>query len=128
MLFRRKQKNEKAFSCCKETAQWTLENEDGLLSEVSEAILLEQLEFVYDHANEFLILTAPKEIHGLRYMQITMLENEDINLQVGIEKQNACYLYEKQMDEYECSDIFLNFFVHAKLPDLTDFQPVEFLS
>lgn len=129
-FFKRKQKLEKekeiVFDCIAEGACFTLENQDALFKEINQDSLLSQLELLYDHANDFVILTAPKAMQHVRYLQAAMCD-EDVDVQIGIEKEKGCYLSHMLVDEFTCSDMFLDFYAHGKIPDLSKLQPVEFL-
>lgn len=119
------QTEEKAFEIMRESKEFSLENQNEKIENITEQDILEYLDIMLDDEDQHIILTAPKAIKKVRYIQARVLDDQ-IEVQAGVERNNACYLYYKMCSEQESTNIFLDFFNNGMIPDLVDFAPVQF--
>ena len=114
-----------AFKLMKEGTDFTLENQDKKIKNVSDSDILDYIDIMINDSDQFVTLTAPRAIEKIRYVQAALTDDE-IELQIGVEKEK-CYLYKKMCTEQECSRIFLDFFHNTFVPDMEEFEPVMFM-
>ena len=103
---------------------FTLENQDGLLEDVTENDILEYIDILIDDEEQFVTLCAPKAIKSIRYVQAAVTDGK-IEVQIGVEREK-CYLYYKECTESECKKLFTDFFHSEFNPNMDEYRPVEF--
>ena len=102
-----------------------LGSQNGELRNVSWQQVEDGLEEVFDDSNQFLVLTLQEIRHNIRFVQAAQCD-QGIVVQLGIEKDNATKLVEKICSEWECTDIFKEFYNSSAVKNPQDYTPVEF--
>lgn len=128
-LFFQKDKCEKegvTFEPMKEKNDFELRNQDNEIKNVSESDILEYIHIMIGDSDQFVVLSAPKAIEDIEFVQAA-LTNGEIELQVGVKEGRECKLYFKMCTEGECKKAFLDFFHGTFRPDMKEYKPVEFL-
>lgn len=103
---------------------FTLENQDGKLTDFSDIDIEKYLENLFITPDQFVILTAPEAQYKVRYVQ-ACTHDEGIEVELGIEEEGTC-LYYKICSKEECRRIFLDFFDNVFIPKMDEYKPVEF--
>ena len=103
---------------------FTLENQDGKLTDFSDIDIEKYLENLFITPDQFVILTAPETQYKVRYVQ-ACTHDEGIEVELGIEEEGTC-LYYKMCSQEECRRIFLDFFDNVFIPKMDEYKPVEF--
>ena len=103
----------------------TLRNQENELRDYTEEDILEFLEIIMEDTEEFVTLTSEHLVKGIRFVQATVNDGE-ITLQIGMEKEDGTHLYEKVVTFEQCKEIFLNFHNGMWNEDLNDFEPTLF--
>ena len=78
-----------------------------------------------ENCAKFLVLTLQEIRHNIRFVQAAQCD-QGIVVQLGIEKDNATKLVEKICSEWECIDIFKEFYNSSAVKNPQDYTPVEF--
>lgn len=113
------------FETVQSQKNFTIENQNGKYTVETEENFYEFIDAVLEDENQFATFTAPKAIHGVRFVQICLTDGK-IELQIGMEANNRTKLYYKMCSNSEVFDIFCDFFNESFVPDMTQYQPVEF--
>lgn len=124
-LFKREKKKEPVhmgFALMEEGSCFTLENQDGRVEVIDQQDVMMYVGIALKDANQFVTLTAPKAIEGIRYVQAAKT-NEKMHVELGVEKEK-CYLYSITCSDRECIQIFLDFYGGKFKPDMEDYEPV----
>lgn len=100
-------------------------NQEGELQDYTEEDILKFLEIIMEDTEEFVTLTSEKLIREIRFVQAAV-NNGEITLQIGMEKEDGTHLYEKVVSFENCKEIFLNFHNGIWNEDLDDFEPALF--
>ena len=103
---------------------FSLENQDGRLTDIRDIDIEYYLEDMFDMPDQFVTLTAPEKRNKVRYIQACMHDG-DIEVQIGIEEEGT-RLYYKMCSKEECYRIFLDFYEDGFIPDMKEYKPVEF--
>lgn len=103
---------------------FSLENQDGRLTNVRDIDIEYYLEDMFDTPDQFVTLTAPEKRNEIRYVQAYMHDG-DIEVQIGIEEEGT-RLYYKMCSKEECYRIFLDFYDNTFIPQMDEYKPVEF--
>lgn len=103
---------------------FTLENQDGKLTDFSDIDIEKYLENLFITPDQFVILTAPEAQYKVRYVQ-ACTHDEGIEVELGIEEEGTC-LYYKMCSQEECRRIFLDFFDNIFIPGMDEYKLVEF--
>lgn len=126
-MFNRKKKEKKemvhmGFALKEEGRTFTLENQDGCVEVIDQQDVMLYVGIALKEAEQFVTLSAPKAIEGIRYVQAVQA-NGKMEVQIGVEREK-CYLYAITCSHRECIQIFLDFYGGNFRPDLKDYQPV----
>lgn len=105
--------------------QTVLENQNDRLTDFSDVDLEMFLDAMFEDEDQFVTLTLPKAIFGIRYVQACQVD-DGINVQLGIEENEHTNLVEKMCSAEECLDIFMQFYDTGMVSDLKAYTPVEF--
>ena len=119
-----KKKKEVVFQNVRSQEDFTLENQDRKLTDFSDVDLEDYLEDLYVTPDQFLILTAPRPQHKVRYIQACTHDGE-IEVELGVEEEGTRLFY-KMCTQEECTRIFLDFYDGYFTPDMKEYKPVEF--
>ena len=110
-----------------EQKTFTLRNQERELWEFGEEELEDFLEDMLVTPDQFVVLTAPKvQKQQIRYVQARADDEEEIEVELGIESADGTRLYYKMVKEEECFQIFLDFFKKDLSVDQKEYKPVEF--
>jgi len=105
--------------------QWfTLENQEGKLTDFKDIDIEGYLEDMFITPDQFVILTAPEAQNKVRYVQACTHDGE-IEVELGVE-ENGTHLYYKMCSREECCRIFLDFYDNVFTPKMEEYKPVEF--
>lgn len=104
---------------------FTLRNQERELHDFEEIDIELYLNDMFITPRQFVVLTAPVAQNQIRYVQATVHSNGELEVELGIEKENT-QLYYKICSEEECYQIFLDFYHNAFNPDRKEYKPVEF--
>ncbi len=119
-----KKKKEVVFEKVKPQKNFTLENQEGMLTNFADADIEEYLENMFASQDDFVILTAPEAQHKVRFVQ-ACTHDGDIEVELGIEEEGT-RLYYKMCTREECYRIFLDFYDDVFIPKMEEYRPVEF--
>ncbi len=103
---------------------FTLENQDGKLTDFRDVDIEDYLADLFVTPDQFVILTAPGPQHKIRFVQACTQE-DGIEVELGIEEEGT-RLYYKMCSEEECYRIFLDFYEDRFIPAMQEYKPVEF--
>lgn len=103
---------------------FTLENQEGKLTDIRDIDIEDYLQDMFDSPDEFVILTAPEAQNQVRYVQACTRDG-DIEVEIGIEGEGT-RLYYKMCSQEECYRIFLDFYDNIFIPEMDEYKPVEF--
>lgn len=103
----------------------TLCNQENELRDYTEEDILEFLEIIVEDTEEFVTLTSESLINEIRFVQ-AKVHNEEITLEIGMEKEDGTHVYGKIVTFEKCREIFLNFHNGKWNEDLNDFEPTLF--
>ena len=119
-----KKGKEVVFQNVKSQQGFTLECQEGKLTDFRHTKIEDYLEDMFDSDNQFVILTAPVPQCNVRYVQ-ACIHDDGIEVELGIEEEGT-RLYYKMCSEEECRRIFLDFYRNAFVPKMEEYKPVEF--
>ncbi|MCI8409897.1 MAG: hypothetical protein HFJ09_11615 [Lachnospiraceae bacterium] len=119
------QYKEMVFSKTESKKFHTLRNQESELRDYTEEDILEFLEIITEDTEEFVTLTSEKLIGEIRFVQAAV-NNGEITLEIGMEKEDGTHLYEKVVSFENCKEIFLNLHNGIWNEDLDDFEPALF--
>ena len=103
---------------------FTLENQEGKLTDIRDIDIEEYLEDMFDSPDQFVTLTAPEAQNKVRYVQ-ACTHDGDIEVEIGIEEEGTRFYY-KMCSQEECYRIFLDFYDNTFVPEMDEYKPVEF--
>lgn len=103
---------------------FTLENQEGKLTDFGDIDIENYLEDLFVTPEQFVTLTAPAPRNKVRFVQACTHDGE-IEVELGIEEEGTC-LYYKMCPQEECSRIFLDFYDGVFDPVMEEYKPVEF--
>ena len=103
---------------------FTLENQEGKLTDIKDIDIEDYLEDMFDSPDEFVTLTAPEAQNQVRYVQ-ACTHDGDIEVEIGIEEEGTRFYY-KMCSQEECYRIFLDFYDNTFVPEMDEYKPVEF--
>jgi len=106
----------------KKKTTFRLRNQNEEIQVCQEKDILRFLELVFYDSNEFIVLEPSQKIKDVAFIQAVQYQN-DIEVEVSIKGE----LYYKYFDQAQCQQIFMDFFHHKQIPDLKDFQPVQWM-
>lgn len=115
---------EVVFQKVKNQQGFTLENQDRKLTDFRDVDIEEYLDDMFVTPDQFVILTAPKPRHKVRYVQACTHDGK-IEVELGIEEEGT-RLYYKMCSEKECRRIFLDFYDNIFTPEMREYKLVEF--
>ncbi len=124
MKFPFKKGKEVVFEKAKPQLGFTLENQEGKLTDIRDIDIEEYLEDMFVSPDQFVILTAPQAQNKVRYVQACTHDGE-IEVEIGIEEEGT-HLYYKMCTQEECYRIFLDFYNNVFTPKMKEYKPVEF--
>lgn len=119
-----KRNKEVVFQKVKSQQGFTLENQEGKLTDFGDIDIEDYLADMFIAPDQFVILTAPEARNKVRYVQACTHDGE-IEVELGIEEEGT-RLYYKMCSEEECYRIFLDFYDGRLVPDMKEYKPVEF--
>lgn len=105
---------------------FTLRNQERELYDFRDIDIEDYLADMFVTPGQFVVLTAPEARNKIRFVQSTLHNNGDLEVELGIE-EDGTRLYYKMCSEEECYRIFLDFYDDCFTPDLKEYKPVEFL-
>ena len=124
MKFPFKKGKEVIFEKVRSRQGFTLENQEGRLTDFEDVDIEEYLQDMFVTADQFVILTAPEPRRKVRYVQACTHDGA-IEVELGIEEEGT-RLYYKMCTEQECCRIFLDFYDGMLEPKIEEYKPVEF--
>ena len=104
--------------------EFTLENQEGKLTDIRDIDIEDYLEDMFDSPDQFVTLTAPEAQNKVRYVQ-ACTHDGDIEVEIGIEEEGTRFYY-KMCSQEECYRIFLDFYDNTFVPEMDEYKPVEF--
>ena len=119
-----KKKKEVVFKTVETQQGFTLRNQESELADFRDIDIEDYLADMFVTPDQFVVLTAPKAQHKVRYVQACTHDGE-IEVELGIE-ENGTHLYYKMCSEEECYRIFLDFYENRLVPKMEEYKPVEF--
>lgn len=119
-----KKNKEVIFQKVRNQQEFSLENQEGKITDFRDVDIEYYLEDMFDTPDQFLVLTAPKAINKVRYVQACMHDG-DIEVEIGIEEEGTRLFY-KMCSQEECWRIFLDFYDNVFIPVMDEYKPVEF--
>ena len=119
-----KKGKEVVFQKVKSQQGFTLEDQERKLTAFRDIDIEDFLADMFVTPDQFVVLTAPKAQHKVRFVQACTHDGE-IEVELGIE-ENGTHLYYKMCSEEECYRIFLDFYENRLVPDMAEYKPVEF--
>ena len=105
---------------------FTLRNQERELYDFKDIDIEDYLADMFVTPRQFVVLTAPKAQNKIRFVQSTLHDNGELEVELGIE-EDGTRLYYKMCSEEECCRIFLDFYNGCFSPDMKEYKPVEFL-
>ena len=119
-----KKNKEVVFQKVKSQQGFTLENQEGKLTDFRDIDIEDYLADMFVTSDQFVILTAPEAQNKVRYVQSCTHDGE-IEVELGIEEEGT-RLYYKICSEEECIRIFLDFYDGRLVPNMREYKPVQF--
>ena len=119
-----KKNKEVVFQKMKSQLGFTLENQEGKLTNFRDIDIEDYLADMFVTPDQFVNLTAPEAQNKERYVQACTHDGE-IEVELGIEEEGT-RLYYKMCSEEECIRIFLDFYDGRLVPNMREYKPVEF--
>ena len=105
---------------------FTLENQNGRIEDPAKSDLAEYLQCLFSDPDQFVTLTQPKAVNGIRFMQACLVNGEPV-VQLGLEEGGKTRLVEKTCaSNAECEAIFYLFYDYSSVKDVRDYTPVQF--
>ena len=101
-----------------------LEDQNGRTENFAAVDIEYYLADMFKDREQFVILTAPEPQHKVRYVQACVAD-DGIEVELGIQEAKT-RLFGKLCTEEECCRIFLDFYDRIFVPDMSEYQPVEF--
>lgn len=106
---------------------FTLRNQERELMDFGSEEIEEYLEDLFVTPDQFVVLTAPKaQGQQIRYVQSTIHDNGEIEVELGVEEEDGTHLYYKICQDEECIRIFQDFFADRLHVNMDEYQPVQF--
>lgn len=121
--FFRKKKADVTFSPIPPQPTFTLDNQDGPCSDVTEIMILDYLQCLKEDPDQFVVLTAPAIQNNIRFVQACTI-SEGYVLQIAVGEPTR--LYEQMCTFDQLCAHFLAFFHGSFCPDLKQYHPVAF--
>ncbi len=119
-----KKKKEVVFKTVEPYQGFILRNQESERTDFRDIDIEDYLADMFVTPDQFVVLTAPKAQHKVRYVQACTHDGE-IEVELGIEEKGT-HLYYKMCSEEECYRIFLDFYENRLVPDMEEYKPVEF--
>lgn len=119
-----KKKKEVVFQKVSSQQGFTLENQDGKLTDFRDVDIEDYLADMFVTPDQFVVLTAPEPQHKVRFVQ-ACTHDDGIEVELGME-DGGTRLYYKMCSEEECYRIFLDFYEERFVPNMKEYKPVEF--
>lgn len=116
-------------------SNFILRNQDGEIG-IKEKITLsdiyEYVAIMLEDSYQFVVLSAPEAIENIRIVQACLLDEDVVNIEVGIENgkeaDDDIIFYQSICEEEECFRIFEDFFLKKFKPDMSEYEPVQYLT
>lgn len=124
MKFPFKKDKKVVFKKVESQSGFTLENQEGKLTDFGDIDIEEYLEDLFVMPDQFVTLTAPEPRNKVRFVQACTHDGE-IEVELGIEEEGTC-LYYKMCPQEECYRIFLDFYDGVFDPVMEEYKSVEF--
>ena len=125
IMFQKKLRRQGKFQNVSRQAYFSVENQHDRI-EACDAIQVRKfLQDMFMDENNYVTLTAPHKIHGIRYIQACVFDGEMIEVQMGVENKRT-QLYHKYCTKEETLAIFCDFLKAEFEPDLNQYTKVEF--
>lgn len=124
MKFPFKKRKEVVFKTVEPHQGFTLRNQENEITDFRDIDIEDYLADMFITPDQFVILTAPKAQHKVRYVQACTQDGE-IEVELGIEEKGTRLFY-KMCSEEECYRIFLDFYENRLVPKMEEYKPVEF--
>lgn len=119
-----KKENKVVFEKVKDQQGFTLENQEEKLTDFMDLDIEDFLEDMFATPDQFVVLTAPEAQNKVRYVQ-ACADDDGIEVEIGIEEEGTV-LYYKICSEEECRRIFFSFYNNMFVPNMDEFELVEF--
>ncbi len=116
---------EVVFQNMKSQEGFTLRNQERELYDFEAVDIEVYLDDMFVTQGQFVVLTAPVAQNKIRFVQATVHNNGDLEVELGVEEEGT-RLYYKICFEEECYQIFLDFYNNAFTPDRKEYKPVKF--
>ena len=104
---------------------FTLENQERKIKVTGAKDIQDYLDDLFVTEEQFVILTAPKAQHKVRYVQ-SRVHDDGIEVELGIEEAKTRLFY-KMCSQEECCSIFHDFYQNKFIPNMEEYKPVLFL-
>ena len=122
-LFKRKCKNNVKVDLILKQNSFSLENQDGKNNEIESIDIEYGLQDLFNHKNQYIILTSPDIQNNIRFIQACMIKNS-VEVQILYQDTTPQLLY-KLCSQEECWRIFLDFYDNVFIPNLKEYKPVQ---
>ncbi len=122
-LFKRKCKNNVKVDLILKQNSFSLENQDGKNNEIESIDIEYGLQGLFNHKNQYIILTSPDIQNNIRFVQACMINNS-VEVQILYQDTTPQLLY-KLCSQEECWRIFLDFYDSVFIPNLKEYKPVQ---
>lgn len=119
-----KKKKEVVFKTAEPHPGFILRNQESEITDFTDIDIEDYLADMFATPDQFVVLTAPKAQHKVRYVQACTCDG-GIEVELGIE-ENGTHLYYKMCSEEECYRIFFDFYDKIFIPKMEEYKPVEF--
>ncbi len=124
MKFPFKKRKEVVFNTVEPHQGFILRNQENEITDFRNIDIEDYLADMFITPDQFVVLTAPKAQHKVRYVQACSQDGE-IEVELGIEEKGTRLFY-KMCSEEECCRIFLDFYENRLVPKMEEYKPVEF--
>lgn len=104
---------------------FTLRNQENEITNFRDIDIEDYLEDMFNSPDQFVVLTAPRAQHKVRFVQ-ACTHGGEIEVELGIEEEGT-HLFYKMCSEEECYRIFLDFYDNIFIPKMEEYKPVKFL-
>ena len=108
------------------------DGEIGIKEKIDIGDIYEYVTIMLEDSYQFIKLCAPEAIENIRIVQACLIDEDVVNIEVGIESgkesDDDIIFYQSICDEEECFRIFEDFFLKKFKPDMSEYEPVQYLT
>lgn len=121
-FFKKKRKNNTKLDLVPKQNSFSLENQYEKNNDIENIDIEYGLQDLFNHKNQYIILTSPDTQNNVRFIQACMIDNS-VEVQI-LYQDTTPQLFYKLCSQEECWRIFLDFYDNIFVPNLKEYKPI----